>query len=144
MTPKWVKIWIADLAMLNDRFRDENGTIDFAALGREEYLFRMALVTGDLKKSQRARDAFDKARKACEVSQENGSRGGRPSGPMPADKQLVYDFAEAEGLDTADAYECWEATMERGGKTADGKKVTSWKAYVRTWCSTRKENRRFA
>ena len=85
MTPKWVKIWIADLAMLNDRFRDENGTIDFAALGREEYLFRMALVTGDLKKSQRAREAFDKARKACEVSQENGSRGGRPSGPMPTD-----------------------------------------------------------
>lgn len=57
---------------------------------------------------------------------------------MPEDKQAVYDFAAAEGLDTADAYECWHVTMnERGGLTADGKPIKNWKAYVRKWCETR-------
>ena len=55
---------------------------------------------------------------------------------------IVYDFAEAEGLDTGDAYECWDCTVnERDGKTLDGEPVADWKAYVRAWCSTRKGNR---
>jgi hypothetical protein len=61
---------------------------------------------------------------------------------MPADKQAVYDFAAAEGLDTADAYECWHVTVtERDGLTADGKPVKNWKAYVRQWCETRAKRR---
>lgn len=57
---------------------------------------------------------------------------------MPEDVQLVYDFAAAEGLDTADAYECWHVTVnERDGLTADGKPIKNWKAYVRKWCETR-------
>ena len=60
------------------------------------------------------------------------------AGPMPEDKQAVYDFAASEGLDTADAYECWDVTVnERGGLTADGKPIKNWKAYVRKWCETR-------
>lgn len=67
----------------------------------------------------------------------------RPSGPMPDDVQDVYDFAAADNLDPVDAYECWNVTVnERDGKTADGKKVTNWKAYVRKWCRTRANNRR--
>lgn len=66
----------------------------------------------------------------------------KPSGPMPPDKQTVYDFAAAEGLDFSDAYECWDCTVnERGGRTADGKKVTNWKAYVRSWCRTKSKRR---
>lgn len=66
----------------------------------------------------------------------------RSSGTMPADVQAVYDFAAAENLDPVDAYECWNVTVnERDGKTADGKKVTNWKAYVRKWCETRASNR---
>ena len=66
----------------------------------------------------------------------------RSAGPMPEDKQAVYDFAAAEGLDTADAYECWHVTVnERGGLTADGKPVKNWKAYVRKWCETRATRR---
>ena len=69
----------------------------------------------------------------------------RSSGAMPDDAQLVYDFAAAENLDPVDAYECWNVTVnERDGKTADGKKVTNWKAYVRKWCVTRASNRRTA
>ena len=67
------------------------------------------------------------------------------SGAMPDDVQLVYDFAAAENLDPVDAYECWNVTVnERDGKTADGKKVTNWKAYVRKWCATRASNRESA
>ena len=66
----------------------------------------------------------------------------RQAGPMPEDKQAVYDFAAAEGLDTADAYECWHVTVnERGGLTADGKPIKNWKAYVRKWCETRESRR---
>lgn len=66
----------------------------------------------------------------------------RSSGPMPDDVQLVYDFAAAENLDPVDAYECWNVTVnERDGKTADGKRITNWKAYVRKWCETRASNR---
>ena len=64
---------------------------------------------------------------------------------MPDDVQAVYDFADADNLDPVDAYECWNVTVnERDGKTADGKKVTNWKAYVRKWCRTRANNRRTA
>lgn len=63
---------------------------------------------------------------------------------MPSDVGEVYAFAAAEGLDSVDAYECWSATIERGGKTADGRKVRNWKAYVRRWCATRAEKRRTA
>ena len=66
----------------------------------------------------------------------------RSAGPMPENKQAVYDFAAAEGLDTADAYECWHVTVnERDGLTADGKPVKNWKAYVRKWCETRASRR---
>ena len=69
----------------------------------------------------------------------------RSAGQMPEDKQAVYDFAAADGLDTADAYECWQVTVnERGGLTADGKQIKNWKAYVRKWCRTRANNRRTA
>lgn len=69
----------------------------------------------------------------------------RTSGPMPEDRQVVIDFAVAEGLDVDDACECWYVTInERDGLTADGKKINSWKAYVRKWCTTRKNNRRTA
>lgn len=69
----------------------------------------------------------------------------RPSGPMPDDVQAVYDFAADDNLDPVDAYECWNVTVnERDGKTADGKKVTNWKAYVRKWCRTRANKRRTA
>lgn len=82
---------------------------------------------------------------AATASRENGAKGGRPptkKEPMPQDKNIVFDFAEAEGLDTSDAFECWEATMERGGKDANGRKIYNWKAYVTQWCKTRAQRRK--
>lgn len=169
--PRWIKQWIADLALLNEQFRNDDGSVDFNALGREEYAFRTALITQKLEKSERARETFMKAKAACDASSENGKKGGRPpknrdnSGedeqrtggnslppvrnskplPMPNDMQTVIDFAYAEGLDINDAYECWYCTInDRKGKDADGNPVKNWKAYVRQWCRTREHNRRTA
>lgn len=145
--PRWIKQWIADLALLNEQFRNDDGSVDFEALGREEYMFRTALITQKFEKSERARDTFMKAKAACDASSENGKMGGRPRndgiGPMPDDVQAVYDFASDAGLDNDDAYECWYVTVnERNGLTADGKEIKNWKSYIRTWCRTRKSNRR--
>lgn len=76
--PCWIKQWIADLAALNDQFRDEEGKIDFMALGREEYAFRTALITRKFAKSERARDTYMKAKAAYDVKVDNGKKGGRP------------------------------------------------------------------
>lgn len=88
----------------------------------------------------------------------NGSKGGKakskkavpPSvsrsimscnGRFPRDKESVTGFAMVSGIDVDDAGECWEATKERGFKTADGQEIINWKAYVYKWCETRKNNR---
>lgn len=77
--PRWIKQWIADFALLNEQFRDDDtGAVDFEALGREEYAFRTALITQKFEKSERARYVFGLAKAACEASSENGKKGGRP------------------------------------------------------------------
>lgn len=81
------------------------------------------------------------------AARENGKKGGRPrknpSGPMPSDKQQVYDYAAERGLDTEDAYNCWYVTVNnRGGCDADGNPVTDWKAFVTKWCETSAKNRK--
>lgn len=133
------------MATLTERFRKEDGSIDFEALGREEYEFRHALIVGDYSKSARAKEAADQASKDFKYHSENGKKGGRPrkdaAGPMPSDKQAVYEFANDEKLDVNDAYECWAATMERGNKTSRGEIITDWKNYVKSWCATRAKRR---
>lgn len=84
--PHWIKQWIADLALLNESFRDENGTIDFESLGREEFLFRTALITRKLDKSERAKVVFEQAAAAYQVNVERGKKGGRPK-KSPQDAQ---------------------------------------------------------
>lgn len=60
--PHWVKAWIADLSMLTDSFRDMNtGAVNFEALGKEEYLFRMALSRKDFSLSNRAKKVWEEA-----------------------------------------------------------------------------------
>ena len=88
----WVKIWIASMATLTERFRDDEGRVDFEALGREEYAFRHALITGDYYKSERARDLAEAAEKDYKIHSENGKKGGRP-------KKLTAAAATREGAD---------------------------------------------
>lgn len=81
--PKWVKAWISQMAMLNDQFRDDEGKIDFLALGKEEYQYRMALIQGRLEKSERAKDAYEEALGRYSAYVSNGSKGGRPRKNFP-------------------------------------------------------------
>ena len=59
-------------------------------------------------------------------------------------KEEYMQWAIDKGLDPDDAGNCWEATMERGGLTKDGKKVENLCAYAVKWCRTRKKNRETA
>ena len=59
-------------------------------------------------------------------------------------KEEFIQWAIDKGLDPDDAGNCWEATMERGGLTKDGKKVENLCAYAVKWCRTRKKNRETA
>lgn len=100
----WVKIWIASMATLTERFRDDEGRVDFEALGREEYAFRHALITGDYCKSERARDLAEAAEKDYKIHSENGKKGGRP-------KKLTAAAATREGTDVTHSSE--SCSLER-------------------------------
>ena len=76
--PRWIKQWINNLAALNELFRDDDGKVDFEALGREEYQFRQALVTQKFAKSERAKEAYQQAMTAYSANVANGKKGGRP------------------------------------------------------------------
>lgn len=78
MGPYWIKQWISDLALLNEQFRDDDGRVDFEALGREEFAFRTALITRKFGKSERAKEIFEKAKTLYETNSKRGSKGGRP------------------------------------------------------------------
>ena len=189
--PHWIKQWIADLAVLNEQFRDDNGTVDFEALGREEFQFRTALITRNFSKSERAKVVFEQAAAAYQINVERGKKGGRPrkdvttpddkhddpstalsedrqdptravtavpelrraahspatartSGPKFDNKEEFIQWAIDKGLDASDANECWEATVERGWKDADGNDVKNMRAFAMQWCRTRAKNRRSA
>ena len=72
----------------------------------------------------------------------------RPSVRSPGrkfrNKEEFIQWAIDTGLDPDDAGNCWEATMERGGLTKDGKKVENLCAYTVKWCRTSKKNRETA
>lgn len=59
-------------------------------------------------------------------------------------KEEFIQWAIDTGLDPLDAGECWDATLERGGKDADGNVVKNIKAFAVKWCKTRGMNRRTA
>lgn len=66
----------------------------------------------------------------------------RSAGPMPEDKQAVYDFAAAEGLDTADARDWFEMTVvERDGNDRNGKPIVNWKGACKRFCTARAKAR---
>ena len=246
--PYWTQNWIEAMWRFTaERFVDfDTGTVDFEALGREEYEFRKALFFRNFKNSPRARDAFDAAADDYCKKVANGQKGGRPrksitadgdtregsqgtrqaaaitrnepleNDPLDSSATLSQDAADVNaaddrkaptsctnydqgtdqvstdearesqalesrrtdghslrvgnvarppvrspgrkfrnkeefiqwaidtGLDPDDAGNCWEATMERGGLTKDGKKVDNICAYTVKWCRTSKKNRETA
>lgn len=117
MRIRWVKIWIDPMAALTERFRKEDGSIDFEALGREEYEFRHALIVGDFAKSARAKEAADQAAKDFKYHSENGKKGGRPAKNLSADATTREDVVnESDGSDAANL----ESSSSADTETLDG------------------------
>lgn len=170
--PYWTKHWIESMWRFTvENFVEfDTGAVDFEALGREEYEFRKALFYRNFKNSPRAKEAFNEGKKSYEVNVENGNKGGRPpkakeeeqraganslrggchsaparnSGRKFLNKEEFIQWAIDNGLDPIDANECWEATVERGWKDADGNPIKNIMAYAIQWCKTRETNRRTA
>lgn len=80
----------------------------------------------------------------AKASAENGKLGGRPpkqKAQIPANTTELYDRVARLKVDEADARNCWEATMQRGGKDGEGRPVENFDAYLLSWCKTAKEKR---
>ena len=92
MRLSWLKIYIGNLAVLNEQFRDENGAIDFAALGREEYEFRRAVIIGDFSRSERAREIYELCEEEFVARSEAGKKNARKRW-----KKLSADATTREG-----------------------------------------------
>jgi len=114
MRVRWVKVWVDSLATLTERFRDDEGRVDFEALGREEYAFRHALVTGDFSRSERARDLYDATINEITSRSEAGRKG--------AEARWSKNTAAAttrEGVD-ASTTGCNHSSPDASGCKAEG------------------------
>lgn len=170
--PFWTKNWIESMwRFTSERFVDfDTGTVDFEALGREEYEFRKALFYRNFKNSERAREALEEVNDAYTTHVESGKKGGRPRKetingdashreapdesatvssnsraaraiPLPSWDEF-NDFITAQGLDYTDAREWWEMTIvARDGKDRYGKPIANWKAACRRFCAAKNQRR---
>jgi hypothetical protein len=91
--PYWTQNWIEAMWRFTaERFVDfDSGTVDFEALGREEYEFRKALFFRNFKNSPRAREAFEAAADDYFKKVANGQLGGRPRKSIKADGDIRED-----------------------------------------------------
>lgn len=103
--PYWTQNWIEAMWRFTaERFVDfDTGTVDFEALGREEYEFRKALFFRNFKNSPRAREAFDAAADDYSKKVANGQKGGRPKKSITADGDSANIYGDADTSDGAEA-----------------------------------------
>ena len=59
---------------------------------------------------------------------------------LPTTEEL-YDFCADNGIDEADARECYEMCAERGWKDKNGKNIVDWKKFIQGFCESRQEKR---
>lgn len=130
--PRWIKQWISDMAALNEQFRNDDGLVDFDALGREEYSFRVALITKKFGKSERAREIYRVAKIAYDSSVENGKKGGRPkkspqdapNGNAGVDMYDAGNGAATKSPTSCDTFTADGDTREDSQAKPDGSAIT--------------------
>ncbi len=79
----WVRHWIQASHEWSKNFIDDDGVVDYEALGREEFEFREALYNKDFSRNKRAEYLWTEALKTHERQLANGSKGGRPRKNSP-------------------------------------------------------------
>ena len=121
--PRWIKQWISDMAELNEQFRNDDGLVDFDALGREEYSFRVALITKKFGKSERAREIYRVAKIDYDSSVENGKKGGRPK-KSPQDATNGNDVDDRKVATSCDTFTADGDTREDSQAKPDGSAIT--------------------
>lgn len=104
--PYWTQNWIEAMWRFTaERFVDfDTGTVDFEALGREEYEFRKALFFRNFKNSPRAMEAFDAAADDYSKKVANGQKGGRPRKESTADGDTREDSHDEKSGTSATIY----------------------------------------
>lgn len=100
-------------------------------------LDKLARTAGDSTREVSAPKAAPSHKAAAPAVRNAGSR-------HFANKEEFMQWAIDSGLDATDASECWDATLERGGKDKDGNRVNNFNAFATQWCRTRAEKRRTA
>ena len=94
--PFWTRNWIEKMWRFTaENFVDfDTGSVDFEALGREEYEFRKALFYRKFKNSPRAKEAFEESNALYMVNVERGKKGGRPRKNISDGDAATSDGAE--------------------------------------------------
>ena len=87
------------------------------------------------------------------IADQNHTGNGGPLDPPPSGRsnrrkaqqspttEELYDFCADNGIDEADARECFEMCAERGWKDKNGKNIVDWKKFIQGFCESRQEKR---
>lgn len=129
------------------RPRKNNGDADTSD-GSDESTTVSKNIGNDTEARQSVRTGEDSVRRvgvaSPAVCHKSAGAPVRNSGRRFRNKEEYMQWAIDSGLDATDASECWDATLERGGKDADGNVVKNIKAFAVKWCKTREEKRKTA
>lgn len=120
MRLSWLKIYIGNLAVLNEQFRDENGAIDFAALGREEYEFRRAVIIGDFSRSERAREIYELCEEEFVARSEAGKKNARKRWKKSSADATTREDVETKATTSADT-ETLDGLTDKDAQPVDGR-----------------------
>ena len=120
MRLSWLKIYIGNLAVLNEQFRDENGAIDFAALGREEYEFRRAVIIGDFSRSERAREIYELCEEEFIARSEAGKKNARKRWKKSSADATTREDVETKATTSADT-ETLDSLTDKDERPVDGR-----------------------
>lgn len=140
--PFWAKVAFSDFIRHYRKMTDEQIVADVRGS-----MDALEDVTGDGKSfgDFMVRCSKERIQQRSEVNRANALAGHEKRGheirvpkpnPLPSTDEL-YDFCSCQGIDDSLAREWLEMTLERGGKTRDGKTIGNWKGAVTNYVAAR-------